>query len=367
MKVINLGLTTIVFLLSFELLATTRINGLEFNRVSSDQGKVVIKFSGDLNKEPELSFIESPNNKKSTIQLVLPDAVVWPKIEKKAKVFGNKFDTSLTAYQFNKSVVRFRAILPKNLKEFKDKMKVIVGKKEINILFPLIKKMENGPLDKFVSDVKAKKRVKLNEDLIKEIASDKRLLTDNENSDKVKMQFSGNEKGRKNKHLSLLTYAGKFSVFLLVILITFYAVISFLKKKVISKGKIGFLNSSELVSIINTTYISPKKSLVLIKAHKQVFLVGVDDNNGMSLISEIDNVTGLMKSGEKEATGKNFDTSMSDATKEDKSFSLKEIVAPITEENSSSENVEIKQEMVPKKNKLSEQIKDKVKKLKPLQ
>jgi hypothetical protein len=44
----------------------------------------------------------------------------------------------------------------------------------------------------------------------------------------------------------------------------------------------------------------------------------------MSLISEINDVTGLIKNGEAEITGTNFDTNLNSATRTNKEFKLKE-------------------------------------------
>jgi hypothetical protein len=62
----------------------------------------------------------------------------------------------------------------------------------------------------------------------------------------------------------------------------------------------------------------------MIKAHKQVFLIS-NTEAGMTLVSEIKDVAGLIKTGEEEITGSNFDTNLYSANKTEKQFKLKEV------------------------------------------
>ena len=103
----------------------------------------------------------------------------------------------------------------------------------------------------------------------------------------------------------------------------FYGVLTLFKKGVIKKGKLGFLHSTKLVEVISTTHVAPKRTLMMVKAHKQVFLVS-NTESGMQLISEIQDVTGLIKTGEEEVTGTNFDTNLYKASKKEREFKLKE-------------------------------------------
>ncbi|MBC7714415.1 MAG: flagellar biosynthetic protein FliO [Rhizobacter sp.] len=122
---------------------------------------------------------------------------------------------------------------------------------------------------------------------------------------------------------SVAGYIGKFVAFMAIMIAGFYGVLTLFKKGIIKKGKLGFLNSTKLVEVLSTTHIAPKKSLIMIKAHKQVFLIS-NTEAGMTLVSEIKDVAGLIKTGEEEVTGSNFDTNLYTANKTDKSFRLKE-------------------------------------------
>lgn len=122
---------------------------------------------------------------------------------------------------------------------------------------------------------------------------------------------------------SVAGYIGKFVAFLAIMIAGFYGVLTLFRKGIIKKGKLGFLNSTKLVEVLSTTHIAPKKSLIMIKAHKQVFLIS-NTEAGMTLVSEIKDVAGLIKTGEEEITGSNFDTNLNYANQTDKTFRLKE-------------------------------------------
>src|SRR5690606_33110515 len=89
------------------------------------------------------------------------------------------------------------------------------------------------------------------------------------------------------------------------------------------KGKLGFLNSTKTVEVLSTTFVGPKRNVMLIRAHDQVFLVGSSEN-GLQLISEIKNPSGLMKEGERALAGDNFDTQLSKSP--EKEFRLKDTI-----------------------------------------
>jgi hypothetical protein len=62
---------------------------------------------------------------------------------------------------------------------------------------------------------------------------------------------------------------------------------------------------------------------MMIKAHKQVFLISSTET-GITLLSEINDVAGLIKTGEEEVTGSNFDTNLYTANKNSVQFKMKE-------------------------------------------
>jgi flagellar biogenesis protein FliO len=181
-----------------------------------------------------------------------------------------------------------------------------------------------------------------------------------------------NEKPKSS--FSIATYVGKFIAFLSLMILGFYGVLTLFKKGVIKKGRLGFLHSTKLVEVLSTTHIAPKRTLIMVKAHKQVFLVS-NTEAGIQLISEIQDVTGLIKNGELEISGSNFETNLVDAGKKEKEFKLKEVKE--TSEDSDFSFEELMTETPAAKSiaktpvkddvRLSDQIKTKIKNLKQLQ
>lgn len=167
-----------------------------------------------------------------------------------------------------------------------------------------------------------------------------------------------------NNTFSFAGYAAKFTVFLALVLGAFYGLVSIFKKGVFNKGKLGFLNNSQLIEVLSTTYVSPKKSLSLIRAHKQIFLVSNSDS-GITLISEITDTAGLIKEGEKEITGTNFDLKLNDVQNIESEIKLKEDIHSSTPVNETSrlEKLVNKTDIV----RFSDELKKKAKKLKPIE
>ena len=103
---------------------------------------------------------------------------------------------------------------------------------------------------------------------------------------------------------------------------------------------------------------------MLIKAHNQVFLVS-NTEQGIHPISEIKDAAGLFKEGEKAISGHNFDTNLTEANLDElneKKVKIKEDITKSNQQSSLSNYVDVKDKV-----RFSDQIKNKVKNLKPLQ
>ena len=167
-------------------------------------------------------------------------------------------------------------------------------------------------------------------------------------------------------NFSFAGYALKFGVFLALVLGMFYGVVQLLKKGVFNRGKLGFLNNSQMIQVLSTTYVAPKRSLMVVKAHKQIFLVS-NSESGIQFLSEMTDTTGLIKEGEKLVTGANFDTnlgSVEELAEAAPTFKIKENInesAPLPEEKGiaalSAKDIV----------KFSDELKKKAKKLKPIE
>lgn len=168
-------------------------------------------------------------------------------------------------------------------------------------------------------------------------------------------------------NFSMAGYAIKFTLFLALVLGLFYGVVQVLKKGVFSKGKLGFLNNTKMIEVLSTTYIAPKRSLMVVKAHKQIFLVA-NSESGFTFLSEMTDTTGLLKEGEKHVTGSNFDTNMASAEDNEEAemlIKLKENIlesTPVREEKGISK-IAVAKDIV----KFSDELKKKAKKLKPIE
>ncbi len=379
-----------------------KVEGVNFYDKGTE-GKVVIELDQELDGFPELSV------KGNYVQVAIPGSYVWPKIEKKFS-YEKKFDSTIMAYQFNKDRVRVRAVIPDSLESQSNSVSLSLKGKKIVINFPktktnrvarvgrapavvgtpenvkVVEKYDESYLDKLLKEkeeaIKLKKPSALNKITAKAAQTDKTASNQGEaKKDEVSMALSGTQK--KGSNLSLMSYAGKFAGFLALVLLLFYAAVALFKKGAFKKGKLGFLNSTKIVEVLNTTYIGPKRSLLLIRAHKQVFLVGSSEK-GLHMISEVDGLSGIFKDGEKEISGTNFDTNLETAEQKNPTFKLKEFLNQESvngldqgaSDEDTNENFALaavtkeinggKKEKSAKV-KFSQHIKNKVKDLKPLQ
>jgi flagellar biogenesis protein FliO len=168
------------------------------------------------------------------------------------------------------------------------------------------------------------------------------------------------------ENFSFAGYAAKFTVFLAVVLGLFYGVVQLLKKGVFNKGKLGFLNNGKMIEVLSTTYVAPKKSLMIVKAHKQLFLVA-NSESGLQFLAEMKDTTGIIKEGEKVVTGSNFDINMFNAevNAETATVTLKENImesTPVKDETPLSRIAKATDVV-----KFSEELKKKARKLKPIE
>jgi flagellar biogenesis protein FliO len=172
---------------------------------------------------------------------------------------------------------------------------------------------------------------------------------------------------QSSDNFSFAGYAAKFTVFLAVVLGLFYGIVQILKKGVFNKGKLGFLNNSKMIEVLSTTYVAPKRSLMIVKAHNQIFLVA-NSENGLTFLSEMTDTSGLIKEGEKFVTGTNFDLNLNraeDISEAETMVKLKENImqsTPVNEEKGLAK-IAVAKDIV----KFSDELKKKAKKLKPIE
>jgi flagellar biogenesis protein FliO len=374
------------------------VKGLEIHSSATKGiGQLSVKIAGQLNENPELNVVGK------NIELKIPSAHVNSKITKKVG------DISLGASQFDRSTVKIVATLPNSLAGKEGLVTVTLKDGSVDLNFPSNistneTKVSRSPSIKEAAPIIANKEAeKLDESYLQKLETEH----ENENAkkvvettketkvtdqDRVKLSQSSvlksNNTGATSSTnepkpaFSVAGYIGKFVAFLSLMLLGFYGVLTLFKKGVIKKGRLGFLNSTKLVEVLSTTHIAPKRNLMMVKAHKQVFLIATSET-GIQLISEIQDVAGLIKTGEAEIAGNNFDTNLYQATKVEKEFKIKEVNNDYADYDSLDDMLNDSSTIIPEKStnaakaiekrpvkdqvKLSEQIKSKIKNLKQLQ
>ena len=312
-----------------------RITHLEFEN-RDREGKVVIHFDGPLEKAPELTI------KEEILQVSMFDAIVWPQVNRKISL-QKTHDSELKAYQFDKQTVRVRAILPFALQGMEQKIKLVLKDNTVELSFPKHLVAKRPKYDESYLDYLLEKK---NEAAHKRETSPKEVVQD-------KIQTVQSAPVIEKKSFDVMAYIGKYIAFLGLVLIGVYGFVWFLRKVMIKKGKLGFLNDTDLVSVLSTIYLGPKRSLLVVKVHNKILLLG-NSETGINYLSELQGISDLLKEGEKEIGGGNFDTTIHAVDEEgiEKKVKLKKEEAPGQESKASS---------------LSEQIKQKIKDLRPLQ
>lgn len=384
--------------LSFSSYAGINVKDLSLATVDG-KGVVTIKYSGNLVDYPELRV------NQNSIDIMIPNAKVKRTINKKLSFVTQAKHTRINAKQFKNNVARIKTIVPFTINKVSQKVSLVIQDNKILLSFPKLKvestyiKTKKSTSRKVAkneknNDVKVTKDL-LDEDYLNSLIDQEKSFVGkarkakNTKKDTVKTSQSAlvtnsNTTSKSNltkvapvakksivsggkDSFSLVEYGGKFVAFLFVVLLLFYGIVTLMKKGVIKKGRLGFLNNTDQVSVLSQTYIAPKKSLMLIKAHNQVFLVSNTDA-GIHPISEINDVAGLIKNGEKIIAGDNFDDSLTTSNQDDGIETKVKIKEDITQSISNSNKQSSLSEFMNKDRvKFSDQIKKKVKGLKPLQ
>ncbi len=328
------------------------IKGVELKNDKASENRLSIKLVGNLNDNPKISVHDK------TLSVTIPSAHVAGKIQKTIN------GVSVTASQADRDTVTVKTALPYSLTGKESLVNITLKDGSVDVSFPRLtsapavsskisrspsvvaKTIENNKDAEKLDESYLSTLVKENEKLAAEkhpeqkaeaaaaVAAPKVVQADTEKAaDRVNLTQSGVQKSEAkssfNKdepaksNFSLGGYIGKFIAFLSLMIGGFYGVLTLFKKGVIKKGKLGFLHSTKMVEVLSTTHVAPKRTLMMVKAHKQVFLIS-NTEAGISLISEIADTAGIIKTGEEEITGSNFDTNLYSANKRPKEFKLKE-------------------------------------------
>ena len=373
-KFITLALGTLV---SFAANAGVKVTSVDL-KTSGANGYVNIALDGRSNELPDIRVYGK------TIELTLTQADAFAAITK------NVSGAQLSANVLNgKAIVK--AILPYDI----DAEAVNLGwkNKNIEITFPrgkvskpvaaapvqVERKAKPAPTAATVAKTESKvSKDQLNEDYLNKLMTETPTTkaAPEIKKDEVNVQQAALARqvapavtqtaiARPTDNFSFAGYAVKFTVFLAMVLGLFYGVVQLLKKGVFSRGKLGFLNNSQMIQVLSTTYIAPKRSLMVVKAHKQIFLVS-NSESGIQFLSEMTDTSGLIKEGEKIVTGTNFDLNLgtAESSSQEPVFKIKENInesTPVPEEKGIAALTA--KDIV----KFSDELKKKAKKLKPIE
>lgn len=380
---------TFIFFSLMTLLSLNAYSGVKVTsvdlRTSGATGYVNVTLEG---RSPELPDVKVYGK---TIEITLSQADVFNSI------FKNMSGAQLSANILNGKAI-IKAILPYEVKS--DKVDLRLKDQSIEVIFPrgiiarndtdrpiptekpqVPKVRENRILAKVENKII---KEKLNEDYLNNLMKEDTAKvarrdtdippkTDKTKNDEVKLKQSSilkngetnQSKSSGSDGFSLAGYAAKFTVFLAMVLGLFYGIVQLLKKGVFSRGKLGFLSNSQMIQVLSTTYIAPKRALMVVKVHNQIFLISNSDT-GIQLLSEMTDTAGLIKEGEKFVTGSNFDSNLSsaDSVTNETAFKIKE---DINKSSSLPEEKGIASLSAKDIVKFSDELKKKVKKLRPIE
>ncbi len=334
--------------------ADVTIKGADLVNGKGSEAKLVIKHAGTLNDNPKISVSDK------VLNISIPNSGLGAKISKKVN------GSSVSATMSGEETVAITLALPYSLKGRESDVTIALRDGAIDVHYPRLQaqkaletQVSRSPsiVDKAVvleAEANNAEAEKLDENYLSSLVKKQEKLADEKHADEKKVAQANAQSGtdeaadRVNltqagvakssqvaeksgtsteangeSRFSVAGYIGKFVAFLSLMIAGFYGVLTLFKKGIIKKGKLGFLHSTKLVEVLSTTHVAPKRTLMMVKAHKQVFLISSSET-GIQFLSEINDVAGLIKSGEEEVTGSNFDTNLYSANKTDKEFKLKE-------------------------------------------
>jgi len=346
------AIVSLSLLMSASALAGVKVTSLNYAKEGTIE-KIKIQLDGRTTDLPDVVV----NNK--TIEIFMSNSDAFNSIKK-------DFEGRIITASKKDGKAYIKATLPGKI--FEDSMNVDFKNNQISLSFKSeqVAAPKRAPKDIQVAKPAEKKAIttkkeSLNEDYLSKLAAEETKVEPTKIVavvDAIKITQAAPEKKiaeiKKSNDFSMLGYAAKFSIFLAAVLGIFYGVVQLLKKGLFNKGKLGFLNNSSMIEVLSTTYVAPKRSLMIVKAHKQIFLVS-NSESGISFLSEMTDTAGIFKEGEKILTGTNFDADLENIDSLNLTMKLKENI----HESAPAPTKDIA--------KFSEELKKKAKKLKPIE
>ncbi len=383
MKKLYFSLFALVFSLSSMALT---IDKVKFSKGSKD-GSIKVLYKGVLRGAPELKF---DGNK---ILVSIPHSNLAKNLKeilrKENFSTSNEKDTHIHMTS-GSNQTNLALKFPFNIEKHKTSVSMFVKDNYLELNFPKVRVKSSSAVSYAPVQKETKTSIKemkgrdkkleeiLGEDYLNELISDEKtkvsekkktlehdkaskksevttqIVKSDFKEDKVITSQAATEK--KTGSFSMVSYMGKFVAFLGFVLLLFYGLVVLFKKGVFKRSKLGFLNNTKQIEVLSQTHISPKKSLMMVKVHKQIFLLS-NTENGMQFLSEINDPMGLVKDGEKIVSGENFDSNLDLQNKDEFIFEKVKLKENILESTPVDDN----------KKGFREELKNKIKNLKPLQ
>ncbi|MBF0314027.1 MAG: flagellar biosynthetic protein FliO [Oligoflexia bacterium] len=332
---------------------TSRVKIVDVGILEKDASSLVmvVDLGGKLTSVPELKI------DNFIVQLTFPGSYVWPKIEKSVPLkeltpaVGGEGAVTVMAYQFEKDVVRVRAMLPFKIAS-EDDVQVYANEnsQRIEVVIKLLSvagtegkssaNTANIASNNEEKVIKMLDELKVQEETLAVPGNNSEVVLDKSDAAKKEMpvksvfplenknqvntvaatrttvanaDHSSNSKLKSEKLPGYSQYVMKFTAFTFLVLALFYGMVLAFKKGMMGRNKLGFLQNAPVVSVLSNNYIAPKRSLVTVKVHNQIFLLG-NSEQGIHMLAEIKDVPGMLREGERSVSGKNFDTSLVDAS-----------------------------------------------------
>ena len=231
------------------------IKDVSFSK-SKENGTLKIFYNGIMRSNPEMTI------RDKEIFISIPKANLIKSIDKKENFSTNNQQDTQIKVKKKEHSTDVSLVLPFNIEQKHERVSMLINDKYLKVTLPRVsvKNVEKPVvINKVVEPKKEEKVVNtkpveevlgegyLNK-LIAEKKSEEKKVFNKTEKDVVKTTQASTEKSK----FSLLGYAGKFVAFLGFVLLFFYGIVLVFKKGVFSKGKLGFLNNTNQITVLST-------------------------------------------------------------------------------------------------------------------
>ncbi len=213
--------------------------------------------------------------KDNLIQIELAGTNIWPKIDEEKKV--NETDLGkIIGYQYDKNISRVRFLPNDNFHSLRV-LKEDSSRRRLLINFKMdFKKNNSKNVNNYLDNI-----IKSEDTKIK----------------KVDSSFSYEQ------------YIYKYVLAIIVVCGIFFIIVNIFKKKVFTRKKFIERSKNDTITILNKCYLSPKKSIALVKVNEKMIIIGESENN-INYLTDVESPEKILKKIEKDLTGSNFESTI---------------------------------------------------------